>query len=387
MGSSTISAKTLAGAVDKARGLGLYEERFSLSDDCEVVLRNLRPDEYELALNDCKGLEGMEYLYTFQKAHVSRALCEVNGQSLRDVKFVEVDEPDPKDINKIKTVKLELHSYVRKYLVDTWSKEILYVAYRKFGDAVAEAERRSKEGIKFIVSEETQEERFRRLLGEIKDTEGDLPPELVERTLVEFGFMHHTTAEQAKNIDDQLASVAPVPVAPTPQAPAPVAADPAPEEVAPEQTPKVDPAALAADPVKLMRTRVPLNRQAEPAPVPVPRWAPQAPAPQAQAPVQQAPVARQQPYVQAPAVLNTPQAGGGPVALSRSARIAALEAEGDPGVANLLAGSSMDRQQAPQEIPVLTGRSNDRPDPAAVLPTIDPAPPAGLNPLYRPPPR
>lgn len=387
MGSITISAKTLAGAVEKARDLGIYEELVQLSEECGVCLRSLRPTEYDLALAECKGLEGMEYLYTFQKSHVSRAICELNGQSLREVKFVEVDEPDPKDPNKVKSVKLELYAYLRKYLIDTWSKEVLYVAYRKFGDIVAEAERRSKEGIKFVIAEETQEERLRRLLGEVREVEAELPPELADRTLVEFGYMHHTTAEQAKNIDDRLASVA----SPETAAQAP--------QVAPEA-----PTAAVPDPVRLMRTRMPLNRTVEETPLPpapAPRWAPQTDTATSQAagaaPQRVVPGAAPSPVVQpraaqAPAVLSNPQTLGGPAPMSRSARIAALEAGADADTtmtAGLLTGSSMGHLQTAQvdDVPVLTGRSNDKPDPATVIPTIDNGPKVGLNPLYRPPPR
>ena len=81
---SILSARTLRDSLQKAKGVGLVEERFTVGD-CEVVVRNLRPDHYEDILADCKGLDDVGYLNAFQIGHVSRAIIELNGQDFRDV--------------------------------------------------------------------------------------------------------------------------------------------------------------------------------------------------------------------------------------------------------------------------------------------------------------
>ena len=51
----SVSAKGLREALAKAQKLGLVEEEFVLAD-CALVVRNLRPDEYEAILNECNDL-------------------------------------------------------------------------------------------------------------------------------------------------------------------------------------------------------------------------------------------------------------------------------------------------------------------------------------------
>ena len=85
----TLSARTLRESLQKARNIGIVEERLQLFDECEVVVRNLRPDEYEAIHAECKELEEIAYLYGFQFGHVKRAIVELNGQDLRGVEYVE----------------------------------------------------------------------------------------------------------------------------------------------------------------------------------------------------------------------------------------------------------------------------------------------------------
>jgi hypothetical protein len=410
----TLSAKKLS--LDKARGLGLYTENVTIGD-CELTLRNLRPDEYEAALADCEGHEEMSYLNVFQKTHVSRAIIGVNGTDLSDVGYIEDEEEqtDPKTKQvRVVTVKYERHTWVHKKIVDTWGKEALYVAYRKFGDVVSEAEKKAREGIEFKVAEETAEEKYRRLLGDMREIEDEVPPDMVERILDEAGLVRKTSVDQAKAIEERLK-----------------AAEAASEsrEQEPEQQPEpqvAGPAPVPArDPASLMRQRVPMN-QAEPAqqpaqqPSPAIYMAPPVAQPvvqQQQEPaytpqyvqqpvvqyVQQQPVAQAEPVqVYHPSMAgedqprrvqpqgSVPQAvsfvPNGPPPAGRAAKIAAEMADEEAALggmsAAMLAGSSQARtpMQPGPAVPLMQQRVDEQ----AVKATIDQPPVAGINPRFKP---
>ena len=80
----TLSARNLRESLKKAKNVGIVEERVSLFGEIEVVVRNLRPDQYEAINDDCKEEEDLNYLYGFQTGHVKRAIVELNGQDLRE---------------------------------------------------------------------------------------------------------------------------------------------------------------------------------------------------------------------------------------------------------------------------------------------------------------
>ncbi len=193
---NVLSAQKISAALDRAKNICIIEEVIEIAGN-RLVVRNLRPADYE---NINKATEGAtheaELLYAWQKAHICYALVEVNGIDLRGVDFVEVEEAD-KDGQR-KTVKLEVPTYLRDHLVSTWSKEAVYTVFRKIGDAVARAESASSENIKFLVPEEGPEEKYRRLVSEMRDIEDEVPPALVDKILDEHGFMKKSTAAEIK---------------------------------------------------------------------------------------------------------------------------------------------------------------------------------------------
>src|ERR1700722_11626703 len=115
MDMGTLSAKKINAAIQKAKNLGFCEEPVTLGGDVEVVLRSLRPDEYESIAEELKDLQGdLQVLNAFQKAHICRSICQINGVDFRGVTLVEVEEPDPKTPGQMKTFKRELHEYIRR---------------------------------------------------------------------------------------------------------------------------------------------------------------------------------------------------------------------------------------------------------------------------------
>jgi hypothetical protein len=332
----TVSAKKLSVAIEKARGVGLVEERVTMGE-CEFVLRSLRPDEYDAIIEDTKGLDDIAYVHAYQKAHVCRAIVELNGVDLRETRFVEDEEDDPKKPGTMRRVNLELHAWIDRNVLSTWGREAIFTTYRKLGEVVAEAEKRAKDGITFRTPEETDEEKYRRLLGEVRETEEDLPPDLAVRILGEFSYQHATTEEEVRAAAERLAQVAPEPL---PEQPLPE----------PEAAPEPEPEATGPSPEEVMQARTPLNRVVLPA-------------------------------GRVPQVLNTPPPDLEPASRPlRSAQIADLEGDvaAMPGAAPL----------PPKPTEVATLERKAAPINAGAAATIFERPPSGgINPRYRPPPK
>ncbi len=195
---SVLSSQKISSALEKAKNICIVEEAFEIGGN-NLVVRNLRPAEYDLIIKSIAGFTNeAEYLNAWQKAYVCFALVEVNGIDFRGVDFIEVEEADSKGQKKL--IKLETSTYLRDYLVSTWSKEAVYNIYRKVTDAISRAETESSSNIKFLVPEESPSDTFRRLVGELKEIEDEVPPTLVDAILAENGLMRKSTAEEIKAV-------------------------------------------------------------------------------------------------------------------------------------------------------------------------------------------
>lgn len=368
----TLSARNLRDALQKAKGVGLVEERFTVGD-CEIVVRSLRPDEYEAILAECKTLEEVAYLNAFQIGHISRAIVELNGVDFRDVQFVDDEEPDPKKPGQTKSVKLELHKWLEKNVVSTWGKEIIHTTFLKVGDAVELAERQSKVGIVFLTPDETGEEKLRRLVGEVMELREELPTLIIDRVLDEHGLMFKTAAEEAKRVMEAADALAREQLAKQKAeeaAKAPPVEEP-PTKEPPAKEPPVE--VQAPDP---MQGRQPLNQM----PVDL-RQAP------AKVPSQTVPATRQQPSPPPPDATPSHAIQGPPItgsAAVRSAQMAALEAEADTTGVIATPPEGFDPASRPAEVPILERRLEPT-DPKAVRTIIDQPPRVGLNPHFRQP--
>ena len=351
---NTIAAKKLNEALAKAKNVGLVEEPFTI-EDCEITLRNLRPDEYSAILQACQGLDNVAYLHAYQAEHIARSIVVINGVDLHDTKYVMDEESDPKEIEKLRPIKLELHTYLLKNVVSTWSKEVVYTAYRKFLDVVSKAERKAKEGVTFLLPEETDEERYRRLLLEAKECEENIPSTLVDHILDELGLMRKSTAEEIKAAmvkTDQLAKED--------------------EEKAVETS--VITASIANEPVKQAQKddRQPLNQPSEKLPT------------DPHATLQKAIESRQRASMP---VQSVPQESNAKIP-SRADKIAALEA--DAGTAGIdLPLTRKDGDPIPvyqnQEKEIMEIRKQAPIDPKQVAALIDQPPKSGINPRYKAP--
>jgi hypothetical protein len=380
-----LSARSLRESLKKARNIGIVEERVQLFDDCEVVVRNLRPDEYEAINAEIKELDGVTYLFGFQFGHVKRAIVELNGQDLREVQFIEDEEDDLKRPGQTKTVKLELADWLAKNILSTWGKEAIFIIYRKVEDAVSKAEKRAKEGIEFLTPDETDEDKYRRLVGEMKELEAGLPAKIIERVLDEKGYMLKTSAEEAQSAMARLAALsheqaareaAVVPPPPQSQAPRPQPVQtPIPQPMA---QPMAQPVAQQGpNPDDLMRGRQPMNQMD----VDVPQPYIVSPAPR-NGPT---PAGRPSP-TPPPENVHPPIQGGipGPAlhgsAALRGAKHAALEQEADQSGA-ISGAPTSPLPVRPTEVHTIEKRQTPI-DTKAVAGLIDRPAVGGLNPHY-----
>lgn len=277
-----LQAKRITEALKKAQRVGEVEEQFTIAG-CNVVLRSLTNEEYEAVNKVSNELEELEYIDSFKKEHICRSICELNGESLREYDFVEVEveEPDPRSPGLMvkKTVNLEKPTFVLNYVLATWSREAIDTTFRKFNDVVAKSERAAVEGVEFTIPDETPEEKFRRLVLEAKELEGQVPFELVTRILNEVGYVSKASQEELEAVQDRLAQVAvDMPVeepVPTLQEALGSIPEPAPKHqprdiaepvLARQSRPQLPVDSNQPDPEALMRSRTPLNQVAIPTP-------------------------------------------------------------------------------------------------------------------------
>jgi hypothetical protein len=335
------------------------EEPFVIAD-LAITVRNLRPDEYDAIYRDCQGLQDVEYMHAWQIAHVCRAIIELNGVDLRDVQFVEDEEPDPTRKDKTKLVKSELHSYLRKNVCRSWGREVVFIVYRKIADAIEAAEKKSQEGITFRIPDEVPEDKFRRLIGEAKALEDDVPERIRTSVLADHGYMSRTTAEELQKADEKLSEVAAA-QEPTPSSEAPTGALEEEPEAPLKEIGPPSPARMAA----ILRDRVPMNQQ------------PGANIPLSQPLQREAQQVTAQPAQPALPVHATPQAS----LSGRAASLAALEVNAD--TIGALEGSSQ-LPQVPASIPEIRLGSSPKLDPKAVAGIMDTPPQGGINPRFKP---
>jgi hypothetical protein len=387
---ATIKSKKLQEALKKARNVGRVEEPVTV-DGYTLVLQNLTHKDYESIVDETTELENLEYYHAYQMGHVCRSIVEMDGVDLREVDFIEEDVPSgqyllnatcsksraeeareslsklgiqlnvipPDPSEGMRTSLVERHEWIRQR-ASSWSREAIGVLYRKFADVVAEGERRAREKVEFRVPDETEEDKFRRLLGELKEVAGQLPADLTKNIMEEAGYMPKSTpaeleevARRAREFAVEQArlkeEVAAPPQAETPPPPAPpiftVPSEPPP---APSQEAQPSPN-LQQELMERLRNRVPMNRAPMQAPVPSSAIAPAGVPPQIHSAVSE----------------------------SRAAQIAALEGDVDAGF-----GTPEQAYVFQKETPELS-RNVPQLDGTGVKGILDRPPVVGINPRFQ----
>lgn len=273
---SVLKVKKIKEALNKALKVGYTEGSLTISD-VNVTLCNLRPEEYKLIHDETRDKEEVEFLNIYREEHLCRAVVQIEDINFRDVDLIEFEQ-EAKD-GSTETVKLEKHEYLREHVLKTWSREAISAAFVKFNDIVAKSEKTSMEGVTLDVPDETDEEKYRRLLLELRDVESQIPMDLASRLLAEQGYTKMVTTTELEAADrvlgqakSEVIQAAPPPVEERPVAPPPpppraqvaVATQRAPLPPQPVREPEdasTQPAFREASPEELMRLRKPLNQQ------------------------------------------------------------------------------------------------------------------------------
>ena len=343
---TTIQENRILEALAKASNIGLVEEPCTVMG-CHVVLRNLRPEEYQAVSAETEGMLDAEFLFAYQMGHLCRSIIEVGELDLRTVDYVETEVPDPTNPGSTKRVSLERHDWLRKTVLATWGREALSTLYRKFADVLQKADDQSVDGVQFVVPDESAEDKLRRTVLELKALEEDLPDELVAKVLEEAGYMHKATAKELEAANARLSQVAyeqaqaaqqAAPVAPTASL-----AQAAPTQVAPTETPH-----------DIMRRRTPLTSQVGQDVVPAQH-------------VEGVPMAPHQ-------VVDVP-----PEIRARSQKYAELEESAMPMPTHQQKGLP----ERPLVVPEIT-RQQDKLNPKEIMSALDRPPMAGINPRFKP---
>ena len=188
-------ASRLQAVLEKARNAGHFEESARIAG-LHVVFSSLTAEAYNQILEDLEEVPELSYAGAYQVEHVCRSIVQIDEESLRDVQFVEVEAEGSQN-----SIKVERHQWLRDHIVSTWSREMLSVAFRKVMDAIKGAEERALEGVQFRIAEETDEEKYRRLLGELKETGAELPDDLRDAILREEGLAAATSKAEMEALD------------------------------------------------------------------------------------------------------------------------------------------------------------------------------------------
>jgi hypothetical protein len=358
MATRRLKASKIQDAIQKAQRVGEVEERFTI-DGCDIVLRSLQPNEFQAVLDEISDLEDVAYMTGYRYGHLCRSIVEVNGESLREFDFVEVDVEEGTGEDKVvRSIAIERHKFILDYILVSWSREAIDAAFRKFSDVLDSAEQKAINGVEFRVPDETPEDKFRRLMLEAKELEGQIPFELVGRILSETGYTSKSSKEELETVDKRLARVA-AEIASTGSVTS--------QSEASDSTPDVVPSASRS-------TRVPLNQ----IPVTVPTPA--------------TPTVNRAEVTEKP----RPQIQLSPEVLRRSRELEILEStaplnyQAEVGHSETTAPAIQSSTRVADAVPsgsVVSAAPTTRLDPSGVSSILDRPPTAGVNPRYRPPPR
>lgn len=252
-----IKAADLLQRLTKAQQVGILEDRFTIQG-VEVVIRNLTATQHEAVTQEVSEVPEDQYMVATQLAQLSRAIVEIDGVDLRDAIMIE-GEPRQEGGKPI-FPSVERHAWVRVNLLSHWGREAIFTAWRKLAELFVKAESATLEGIQFDITNESPEDKVRRLLTEASEASQELPDPMIEHIWGEFGWMPKTSEEELEAVAararewqaEQLAKKAEAEMATSVQQAEP------PSEPEPPSESKAPPVPVE----QLLANRQPLNREA-----------------------------------------------------------------------------------------------------------------------------
>ncbi len=183
--------KKVTPALLQTRGLGILEESLEF-DGHSIVLRSLTDMEWAAAhsaafdvLNGSDSDTSQSDVLFTAHMHLealSRSICDLDGESLRDVDFIEAVIDDT-------TVQLERHDFLLKFVLPTWSQSFIGAVWDCYLGLLERTSVYARQSIRLTVDNETVVERYQRLLTELRQLEGQCPVEVVDRVLDGSGYM------------------------------------------------------------------------------------------------------------------------------------------------------------------------------------------------------
>lgn len=200
---TVLKSSRLLESLKAAKGVGILEEPVTIMG-VEIIITNLSPEPFESAMDDLEGLSDAQYVHALQLSQLCRSVVSIDGVDLRECKFVEteIEDVDPETKQRRKrTVNVSKHEWIRENVLASWGREAIAVAWRKFMELMAKAEKESSKNVKFDSSLESSEDRFRRNLSDAHEVSQDLPQPLIEAILREYGYMLRTSKEELDEVD------------------------------------------------------------------------------------------------------------------------------------------------------------------------------------------
>lgn len=285
---ATLKVRKFRDALKRAKNVGRVEESVTI-DGCHVVLQSLTSDMHEAIFAELDG-EVHVYNMGYQVAMLSHSIVEIEGVDLRNFDVIEDEAPAkhfilnalvanehkavelkkalaeqgvdvslvPVETAEDKTYLLEKAEWVKRHL-ETWSREAVLTGYKKCLDVIAKGEIQSSQDVKFTFTGETDEEKYRRLLAELKALEDTLPSELVANVLNDAGYLQKNSTREMEEVISKLEVEVPDLAPPPPQPPIqekPSLVVPRAEPVAPIPIPTQIPPEVS----KRMVDRTPMNQ-------------------------------------------------------------------------------------------------------------------------------
>lgn len=408
---ATLQAKRIKDALQKVRRVGRIEEAVNIAG-CDLVLQNLDPDEFEASLRETQGLEDVAFANAYQMEQVCRAIIEIDGQDLREADLIEDEVPAGSfvlelvmpnkaaaeavaaklreqklnatvmevDPSVTKTVKFERARWLRDNILKTWGREALTVAWRKFSEVLIKADEKAKTGVHFLIPDETAEEKYRRLLNDMREAEDELPNDLIHKLLDDAGLLKKAHREELDAVDARMSKVQEDKPAEAQQSPAaPVQKPATPPQPTPAPVTHTPPGEPPEAVRQAMEARQPMNQTAAEVPTPPRGAVPVSAAPRVQVPAQ----IRQAAMQNTQGIASAQQEGSG-ITTRRAGRaneIAALEGQLDPSLADDQAQVAAPSRGA--EVPELSHKGQGV-DERGLKSIIDRPPVAGVNRKFQP---
>jgi hypothetical protein len=190
---TTLQVSKLKAVLDRAKHAGHCEESATICG-IPLVFSSLPPSAYTDIIQELEDVPEVEYPLAYQIEHVCRSLVEIDGVDLRGVDSIEVPGDGA-------PVLVERHQWIKDDVMSDWSREMVIVAFKKVMDALDAAEEKAKAGVSFRIQNESDEDKFHRLLAELRDIGAELPPDLRGSILKEHGLLEATSKAELEALN------------------------------------------------------------------------------------------------------------------------------------------------------------------------------------------